>query len=165
MRVWSPPPEISARISSNRLPHRRLGSRRFGMTCSWGTRSGETRSRTVRIFGLWPTWRRCPRRATGGPPERLPSEELRQPTARRSGRVEPSLLVLGHVRLEPLPVVRQPPRKEDLAGEQLVNGLRLRGLGVFELEALFRPEFARERLAEVRQQVGDDLLELSPIRV
>src|SRR5262245_10390559 len=134
MRVWSPAPEISARICSNRLPHRRLGSRRFDMTCSRGTRSGETRSRTVRIFGLWPTWRRCLRRVTGGPRERLPSEELRQPAACRRGRVEPSLLVLGHVRLEPLPVVRQPPREEDLAGEEFVCGLRLHSFGAFELE-------------------------------
>src|SRR6516162_2513989 len=121
------------------------------MTCSRGTRSGEARSRTVPTFGHWPIWRRSPRRVTGGQRERLPSEELREPAAGRSGRVEPSLLVPCEVRLESLPVVRQPPREEDLASEELVGGLRLGIFRAFELAALFRRELVQERIAQVRQ--------------
>src|SRR5262249_59198638 len=105
------------------------------------------RSRTVRTSGLWPICRQYQRGVTGGPREGLPSEEFREPAASRPGCVEPRVLVLGHVRLEPLPVVGQPAREEDLAGEELVGGLRRRGFGFSEFGAPIRCELARERVA------------------
>ena len=65
---------------------------------------------------------------------------------------------------EPLPVVGQPTGQEDLSRQEALAGRLVAGFGPVQRVAFLGCQLGAERISEMGEQIGSDLLELSAVR-